>query len=104
MTREAVKISIYINEADEWNGKPLHLELLRTLHHQGVAGGTVIRAVAGFTGHGSAETAQQMDAGGKPPLVIQFIDGATKVEAVMAVVKAMARNRLVVREPVQILD
>ena len=103
MPREAVKISIYINEADEWDGRPLHLELLRTLHHQGVAGGTVIRAVAGFTAPGTPETAQLVGKG-KPPLVIQFIDDATKVEAVMAIVKKMAKDRPIVRETVQIVD
>ena len=55
MADEVIKVSIYINEADQWNHRPLHLELLRMLHEQGIAGGTVLRAVAGFTHHGRVE-------------------------------------------------
>lgn len=103
MNREAVRVSIYINEADEWNRRPLHLELLRALHEAGIAGGTVLRAVAGFTARGGVETTSLVDAGGKLPLVIQFIDSPEKVEAVLPTVKRMAGQRLVIRERVGIV-
>lgn len=104
MTAKAVRVSIYINEADEWHRKPLHLELLRALHAEGIAGGTVLRAVAGFTARGAVETTSLVDAGGKLPLVIQIIDTAEKVEAVMPTIKRMAGHRLVVRDPVEIVE
>ncbi len=46
----AVMVSIFINEGDQWRGHPLHLELLQALAKEGIAGATVIRAVAGYTG------------------------------------------------------
>lgn len=103
MIAQSVRVSIYINEADEWHRRPLHLELLRVLHEMGVAGGTVLRAVAGFTSQGAVETTSLVDTGGRLPLVVQFIDTSEKVDSVMSVVKQMAGKRLVVRENVDLV-
>jgi PII-like signaling protein len=99
--RDLVRISVYINEADEWHHRPLHLEVLRMLHDRGIAGGTVLRAVAGFTAKGEVETTSLVDAGGKLPLVIEFIDSAEKVESVIPALRTMIGSRLIVRERVQ---
>lgn len=100
MLSERVKIAVYINEADEWKRRPLHLEVLRMLHDEGIAGGTVLHAVAGFTAHGRVETTSLVDAGGKLPLVIEFIDTAEQVERVMPMLKKMTGHRLIVRQRV----
>ena len=104
MNAPAVKVSVYINEADEWKRRPLHLELLRMLHREGIAGGTVLHAVAGFTGHGQVESSSLVDAGGKLPLVIEFIDSAAAVERVMPMLAKMAARRLIVRQNLEIVN
>ena len=104
MGQEAVKISIYINEADKWNRRPLHLEVLRMLHEQGLAGGTVLRAVAGFTGRTGVQTTSLVDAGGKLPLVIEFIDTPERVDRVMPVLKKMVRQRVITRQQIYVED
>ena len=96
-----VRISVYINEADEWHHRPLHLAVLQMLHKRGIAGGTVLRAVAGFTAKGAVETTSLVDAGGKLPLVIEFIDSAEKIDGVMPELKQMVGTRLIVRAGVQ---
>lgn len=102
--RDLVRISVYISEADEWRGRPLHLEVLRMLYGAGIAGGTVLRAIAGFTHKGGVETTSLVDAGGRLPLVIEFIDAAEKVEAVLPELRKMAGERLIVREPLRALE
>lgn len=102
MAMNGVKVSIYINEGDQWHHKPLHLEILRMLHREGCAGGTVLRAVAGFTGRTGVQTTSLVDAGGKLPLVIQFIDQTEQVERVMPLLKEMAGHRLIITEAVEI--
>ncbi|MBI2988950.1 MAG: DUF190 domain-containing protein [Deltaproteobacteria bacterium] len=104
MGQEAVKIAIYINEADKWNRRPLHLEVLRMLHEQGLAGGTVLRAVAGFTGRTGVQTTSLVDAGGKLPLVIEFIDTPERVDRVMPVLKKMVGQRVITRQQIYVED
>jgi PII-like signaling protein len=98
--RKAVQVSVYLNEADEWHHRPLHLEMLRYLREQEVAGATVLHAVAGFTGHSRVKTSTLVDAGGKLPLVLTFIDVEEHVNRVLPHIKEMAPHRLVVSENV----
>jgi PII-like signaling protein len=98
--RKAVQISVYLNEADEWHHRPLHLEMLKYLREQEVAGATVLHAVAGFTGRGRVKTSTLVDAGGKLPLVLTFIDTEEHVGRVLPRVREMAPHRLIVSEKV----
>lgn len=98
----AVQVSIYLNEADEWHHKPLYLEILNYLRAENVAGATVLHAVAGFTGRSRVKTSSLVDAGGKLPIVITFIDMDEHVDRVLPKLKEMAAHRLIVRENVVI--
>jgi PII-like signaling protein len=101
-SRIAVQVSIYLSEADEWHRRPLHLELLKYLREQQIAGATVLHAVAGFTGRGRVKTSTLVDAGGKLPLLLTFVDTAEHIDRVLPTVKEMASHRLIVRENVTI--
>jgi PII-like signaling protein len=98
--RMAVQVTVYLNEGDEWRGRPLHLEMLKYLREENVAGATVYHAVAGFLGRSRVKTAMLVDAGGKLPLVLTFVDTDEHIQRVLPRVKEMAAHRLVVRENV----
>ena len=98
----AVQISIYLNESDEWHKRPLHLAILNYLRKENVAGATVLRAVAGFTGRGGVQSSSLVDAGGKLPVVLTFIDTDEHVTRVMPGLREMTLHRLIVREQVEI--
>jgi PII-like signaling protein len=103
MDPSAKLVSIYVNEADEWRRKPLHLEILRLLHAEGFAGGTVVRAVAGFTGGGGVQTTSLVDAGGRLPLVVQFVESEPNVARVLPRLREMARQRLITIHDVEVV-
>jgi uncharacterized protein len=98
----AVQVTIYLNEADEWQHRPLHMEILNYLRRENVAGATVLHAVAGFTGRQRVHTSTLVDAGGKLPLVVTFVDTDEHVQRVLPTLKQMAAHRLIVRENVQL--
>ena len=98
----AVQVTLYLNEADEWHKRPLHLEILNYLRSENVAGATVFHAVAGFTGRGRVKTTSLVDAGGRLPLVIIFVDTDEHVPRVLPKLREMAAHRLIVRENVVI--
>jgi PII-like signaling protein len=102
MPNMAVQVSIYLNEADEWQRRPLHLQILNYLRQENVAGATVIHAVAGFTGRSKVQTSTLVDVGGKLPLILTFIDSDEHVSRVMPRLREMAANRMIVREEVTI--
>ena len=96
----AVQISIYLNEADEWHRRPMHIQILNYLREENVAGATVIHAVAGFTGRSRVQSSSLVDVGGKLPLIVTFIDTDEHVTRVLPTLKEMAAHRLIVRENV----
>lgn len=99
-----VKVSVYINESDKWRHRPLHLELLNMLDEHGIAGGTVLRGVAGFRFHEPIVSTSLVDIGSKLPLVVHFIDTTEKVEAALPQLKEMVGGRLIVREPIEVVS
>src|SRR5215813_4663993 len=98
----AVQITIYLNESDQWKNRPLHIEILNYLHTENVYSATVFHAVAGFFGRQRVKSAHLVDAGGKLPIVLTFVDTDEHVERVLPKLKEMAANRLIVRENVVI--
>ena len=96
----AVQVTIYLNDADQWHHRPLHMEILNYLRKEDVYAATAVHAVAGFLGRHKVETAHLVDAGGKLPVIVVFVDTDEHVNRVLPTLKAMAAHRLIVRENV----
>jgi len=96
----AVQVTMYLNEADQWHRRPLHLEVLNYLRKEGVYAATAVHAVAGFLGRHKVEASHLVDAGGKLPVIIIFVDTDEHVSRVLPTLKEMAAHRLIVRENV----
>ncbi|MBW1706665.1 MAG: DUF190 domain-containing protein [Deltaproteobacteria bacterium] len=103
MERHNKLVSVWINEADQWHKKPLHLRILQMLYKEGLAGGTVVRAVAGFTSTGGVYSTSLVDAGGKLPLVVQFVDTEENVARVLPLLREMAQGRLITLQDIEIV-
>ena len=96
----AVQVTIYLNESDQWHHRPLHAEILNSLRQENVYAATALHAVAGFLGRQQVKTSHLVDAGGKLPLIIIFVDTDEHVGRVLPKLKEMAAHRLIVRENV----
>jgi PII-like signaling protein len=96
----AVQVTMYLHEDDQWQHRSLHLEVLRYLREENVFGAVAYHAVAGFTGRMRLKTATLVDAGGKLPVVVTFVDTDEHIQRVMPRLKEMASHRLIVRENV----
>jgi uncharacterized protein len=96
----AVQVTIYLNEADQWHHRRLHVETLNYLRRQNVYAASALHAVAGFLGRQRVETTHLVDTGGKLPVIIIFVDTDEHVSRVLPTLKEMAAHRLIVRENV----
>jgi hypothetical protein len=96
----AVQVTIYLNEADQWHHRPLHVEILNYLRQENVCAATAIHAVAGFLGRHRVQTSHLVDAGGKLPVIIIFVDTDEHVNRVLPTLKEMAAHRVIVRDNV----
>ena len=95
----AVQVTIYLNEADQWRHRPLHMEILKYLRKEECLRGDCDSCRGGFLG-GSAWrrriwSKRRQIAGG-----IVFVDTDEHVSRVLPTLKEMAAHRLIVRENV----
>ena len=79
----AKKLVITVNEADRWHGRSVTNALLELFRNRGLAGATVTRAIAGFTGHGAIRTVNLMDGAMPLPVRVEVVDTQEAVERVL---------------------
>ena len=66
---------------------PLHAEILKYLRQENVYAATALHAVAGFLGRQQVKTSHLVDAGGKLPVIIIFVDTDDHVGRVLPILK-----------------
>lgn len=96
----AVQVTMFLHEEDQWQHSPLHLEVLKYLREENVFGAVAYHAVGGFMGRMRVKTASLVDAGGRLPVVVTFVDTDEHIQRVLPRLKEMASHRLMVRENV----
>lgn len=97
-------VSVYLNESDRWERRPLHLGILKFLKKSGCAGATVLRGMAGFTAGARGLTLPSAGSKGKLPVVVQFIDVPEKVAEILPTLQKMASKRLITVQPIEVLS
>ena len=98
----ATQVSIYLNETDKHGERLLYWAILEYLHGAQIAGATVLRAYAGFTGRGPLKTGVGGHGREELPLVLTFIDTDEHVNEVLPKLAEMVGDRLIVQEPIDV--
>lgn len=100
---EQVLMRIFIGESDRWEHRPLHAALVELFRREGLAGATVLRAVAGFGANSVVHTANILRLSADLPLVIEVVDSQEHLDRVLPQVDRMMRGGLVTMEKVRVL-
>jgi PII-like signaling protein len=91
----AKRLTVTVNEAARWHGRSLYNALLELFQHKGMAGATVSRGIAGFTGHGAIHTINIVDLSSDLPVRIEIVDTAAAIDRVLPDVYDMVDKGLV---------
>lgn len=91
----AKRLIVTVNEASRWHGRSLYNALLELFQHKGLAGATVSRGIAGFTGRGAIHTINIIDLSTDLPVRIEVVDTAEAIERVLPDVYDMVDKGLV---------
>jgi len=79
----ALRLVVTVNESDRWHGRSVYHALLELFQRRGLAGATVSRGIAGFTGSGRISTVDVLDLGADLPVRIEVVDAPGAIEAVV---------------------
>lgn len=100
---EGKRLRIYIGESDRWQGRPLDQAILEKAREQGLAGATVLRGLAGFGANSRIHTASILSLSSDLPLVIEIVDRAERIDAILADLDSMVQQGLITLEDVHII-
>jgi CBS-domain-containing membrane protein len=102
MNGQGKRVTIYINNTDQWHHRPLYLAILELLCREGCAGATVTQGVAGFGGSRRINVAGLVDVVMDVPLVVTWIDRPERVKRVLPQVAEMVTVGLITVQDLQI--
>jgi uncharacterized protein len=97
------RIRIFIGEAEEWQGKPLYRAILELVQRQGAAGATVMRGIEGFGPEHHLSTDRLPDIADNLPLIVEVVESAEKVEALLPLLDRMVQRGMITVAPVEIV-
>ncbi len=100
---EGQLLRIFIGESDRWEGQPLYEAIVEKAREEGLAGATVIRGIEGFGAHSRIHTARILRLSEDLPIVIEIVDRAERIDAILPVLDGMIDEGLVTVEPVRIV-
>ena len=95
-------LRIFIGESDTYEGRPLYEAIVLALRKEGLAGATVLRGIEGFGKSSRLHTAHILRLSEDLPIVIECVDTAEKIEAILPTLDTMIGAGLVTMERVDV--
>ncbi|HEY8437897.1 MAG TPA: DUF190 domain-containing protein [Candidatus Limnocylindrales bacterium] len=99
----ALRLRLYIGEADRWHGRPLSEAIVLRLRELGIAGATVVRGVEGYGRNAHLHTAKILRLSEDLPMVIDVVDREARIREVLPELDAMVGDGLITLEPVEVV-
>jgi len=103
LNENGVLVRVFIGESDRVQGKPLYEAIVQKARELGLAGATVLRGTEGFGAHSIVHSASLLTMSTDLPIVIEIIDSAEKIQALLPHLETMVKEGMVTMEYVRIL-
>jgi uncharacterized protein len=100
---EGKLLRIFVGESDKHGRKPLYQAIVELLRERGLAGATVLRGVEGFGAHSRIHTQRILQLSGDLPVVIECVDSAERIDAILPALDELVDNGLVTLERVEVI-
>ena len=100
---EGKLLRLFIGESDTWHGKPLYQAIVERVREAGLAGATVIRGIEGFGADSRIHTSRILRLSEDLPVVIEVVDTAERIDAIVPVLDEMVGEGMLTLERVQVV-
>ncbi len=96
-----VEVTVFLDEADLFEGKPMHEHIMRYLMHHEIAGASMFSAMMGYGRKHHLHHPRKIGGMDEEPIMIVFVDEEDKVRAVLPHLKEIVREGLIVQKRVE---
>jgi uncharacterized protein len=77
----ALRLTIFVGEADRWHHRPLYTEIVHRAHAAGLAGASVLRGIEGYGASSRIHTNRLLSLSEDLPIVVVIVDAEDRVRA-----------------------
>lgn len=100
---EAQLVRIFVGESDRLHGKPLYQAIVELARGEGIAGATVLRGIIGFGANSRIHTASILRLSEDLPIVVEIVDQADRISALLPKLDAVVGEGLITIEKVRVI-
>ena len=95
----AKKLTVYVDETDKYEGKPVYEVLMDIFYKQRIAGVSVFRGVAGYGSDGVFHTSKMLELSTALPVKLEVVDSEEMISRVLPLI-----NDVVVKGLIEVSD
>jgi uncharacterized protein len=97
-------LRIFIGESDKWEGVPLYEAIILKAHELNIAGATMLRGMMGYGAASRIHTAKILRLSEDLPVVVEIVDSAEKIAALLPFIDEMVEEGLVTLEDIRVIQ
>ncbi|MFZ2196213.1 MAG: DUF190 domain-containing protein [Thermodesulfovibrionales bacterium] len=94
-TGPAKKLTVYVDETDKYEGKPVYEALMDLFYKQKIAGVSVFRGVAGYGSDGVFHTSKMLELSTALPVKIEAVDSEEMISRVLPLINDVVGKGLI---------
>jgi PII-like signaling protein len=91
----AKKLTVYVDETDKYEGKPVYEALMDLFYKQKIAGVSVFRGVAGYGSDGVFHTSKMLELSTALPVKIEAVDSEEMISRVLPLINDVVGKGLI---------
>ena len=103
LPREGKLLRIFLGESDRHGHRPAWQAIVELARHDGLAGATVLRGVAGFGRSSRIHTASVLRMSEDLPIVVEIVDTNERIDAFLPKLEPLLGGCLVTLERAEVL-
>ena len=99
----ARRLTIYVGETDQWQHRPLFVEIVHRAFAAGLAGATAIRGFEGYGGTNQIHTLRLLSLSEDLPVAVTIIDTPERIDAFLPVLDEVMTGGMATLEDVDVI-
>lgn len=97
----AKRLTIFVDETDQWSGRPLHAEIVYRAREAGLAGASVLRGIEGYGASTHVHTGGLLSLADDLPIAITIVDSEQAIRAFLPQLDEVVDEGLVILDDIE---
>ncbi|RDG36245.1 DUF190 domain-containing protein [Streptomyces corynorhini] len=103
LTGTALRVTIFVGEADLWHHRPVYTEIVHRAHAAGLAGASVFQGIEGFGASSLIHTQRLLSLSEDLPVAVVIVDTEEKVRAFLPQLDELVTEGLVILDDCEVI-